>query len=91
MTVELSYRYSGLDKTHCFGLVFNATAGYEIYIRWVWYYLGQQLIKEPGNLRLYPYNENGKALKKYKYCNDAKRQAILLGNAIKKTIKNNNQ
>jgi hypothetical protein len=65
--------------------------GYEIYIRWVWYYLGQELIHEPDNLRLYPYNENGKALKKYKYCNDAKRQAILLGNAIKKTIKNTNQ
>jgi len=86
MTIELSYRYSKLDKTHCFGLVFNATENYETYIRWVWYYLGQQLVKKPRNVRIYPFNYNGKVLKNYKFCNDAQRQAVLLSNAIKRRL-----
>lgn len=88
MTIELSYRYSALDKSHCFGLVFNDSDLYETYIRWVWFYLGQHLINRPDDLRLYPYNYQGKIIKDYKFCNDAKRQALLLGNAIKKIMLN---
>lgn len=86
MTIELSYRYSDLDKTFCFGLVFNDHQNSENYIRWVWFYLGQELIKAPDNFRLHPYNYDSKVLKNYKYLNDAKRQAIVLAKAMKRKI-----
>jgi len=86
MTIELSYRYSELDKIFCFGLVFNDHQNSETYIRWVWFYLGQELIKVPNNFRLYPYNYDSKVLKNYKYLNDAKRQAIVLANAMKRKL-----
>ena len=85
--IELSYRYSNLDKSHCFGIVFVSQQSYcEIYIRWVWYYLGKELISKPKDVIIYPFNYESKVIKKYKYCNDAKRQAVLLANAIKKQL-----
>lgn len=88
MTIKLSYIYGDLDKTYCFGVVFNDAEGEEIYIRWLWYYLGQELMCVPDNFRLYPYNLGGKILKNYKYCNNAKRQASLLADAIKRKLFN---
>ena len=87
LSIELSYRYSHLDKTHCFGIVFNnQNTMCEVYLRWVWFHLGQQLIDKPKDVTIYPFNYESKVIKKYKYCNDAKRQAVLLANAIKKQL-----
>lgn len=86
MTIELSYRYSELDNAYCFGIFFNYPENYETYVRWIWYYLGQELIKVPKNFRLYPFRSNNKVLKNYKHLNDAKRQAVILANAIKRRL-----
>jgi len=80
MTIELSYKYSELDKCHQFGIEFKDLQGWEIYARWVFFYLGVNFGKRH---RLYPYNV-GKVIKEYKNCNDAERQAKLLYNRITK-------
>ena len=87
MTINLSYKYSDLDKQHQFGLDFTNFHFGETYIRWVWYYFGQEMINKKGNVIIYPYiASKSKIYKRYKYCNDAKRQAALLRRAILKKI-----
>jgi len=83
MEIELTYRFSELDKEHQFGIVIlNQRDFTENYFRWMWFYMGVYLgEKRPA---IYPYSIGketyfkGKNLKKYKYCNDANRQAKLL-------------
>lgn len=95
MKFELSYKYSELDKEPQFGLLIEANAGYENYVRWVWYYLGAH-IGTNRQFELYPYSLHSfnydaikpKTIKDYKYQNDAKRQAMLIHNAIKRTMLN---
>jgi hypothetical protein len=85
MSIELSYKWSDLDKKHCFGLDFTNLPFGETYIRWVWYHLGQLMIAKKQNVLILPYKPgNSKVYKNYKYCNDARRQAALLANAINK-------
>lgn len=84
MTVEISYKYSDLDKEPQFGLVFKDTFHCEDYIRWVWFYLGGLLDRK--GYTIYPYHFSSKIIKKYKYCNNAKRQAMLISNAIKRKL-----
>lgn len=87
MTIEVSYRFSHLDKTHCFGIVVHDAENWETYVRWVWYHMGEKMGKVPKNFRLYPYNYESKILKTYKNCNDAERQATLLVNKIHHQLK----
>ena len=88
MTIQLSYKYSDLDEDHQFGLEFIGATKYdEIYIRWVYFYLGLHTTKKPS---LYPF-KNGTLYKTYKHCNDAERQAKLILNAINKQLKAGHQ
>ena len=81
MTIQLTYKYSDLDEENQFGLQFFDIEHCETYIRWVYFYLGHFMGGE--YIRLYPF-ASGKVVKNYKFCNDAKRQATLIFNAIKK-------
>jgi hypothetical protein len=86
MKIELSYKYSQLDKEPQFGLMCEAESIWdEAYIRWIYFYLGEFFGgKRP---RIYPFTINeGRILKNYKMCNDAKRQARLIFNKINKTL-----
>ena len=92
LIVDVSYKYSHLDNRHEFGVVFNhsdsMTEFYHIYIRWVWYYLGAAF-GDTKQFSLLPFSVyDGKKIKSYKYCNDAKRQAKLIVNAISNITKN---
>jgi len=91
MEIEVSYRYSKLDNEKQFGIkILDEREIHQVYIRWVYYYLGAFLGIKSG-IRIYPFSLKddvfkGKVLKKYKYCNDAKRQAKLIFNKIIKTL-----
>lgn len=87
MVIELSYRYSDLDKRQEFGLV---TEGHnETYIRWLWFFLGTYLGPYSG-FQLYPFSQTGawkgRVLKSYKYHTDARKQALLIANRIHKIV-----
>lgn len=83
MRIEISYNYSKLDSCHQFGIeFFNIDSSfYQQYSRWIYYYLGA-LIEDGKGYRIHPYNINHKGIKKYKYCNDARRQAKTIFNYI---------
>jgi hypothetical protein len=86
MIIELTYKYSELDKDKQFGIVFhNVYPPQENYVRWVYYYLGLMIgEKKPS---IYPFAMRGAKIKKeYKYCADAERQAKLLTNCINKLL-----
>lgn len=87
MTIELTYRYSDLDKRHEFGLITEGDN--EICIRWIWYYLGVYLGAD-CKYKLYPFSMvdafGGKVLKSYKYSHSADQQAKLIANRINKII-----
>jgi len=81
MKIELSYKYSELDKQHQFGLVIDGVQ--ENYSRWVYFYLGKHLgIKEPS---IFPYKV-GEVLYDYKYLNNAEKQGSLIANKIVKQL-----
>lgn len=89
MEIELTYKLSHLDNEKQFGIkIINEREVHQVYIRWVFYYLGVYLgIKD--KFRLYPFSLKsdvfkGKVLYQYKYCNDAQRQAKMI---VKKIIK----
>ena len=88
MKIILSYQYSTLDKCHQFGLECTETSGYETYIRWTWFHLGEKMAdlkinKKPYDILLFPF-KCGKILKTYAFCNSAERQAKLIANRILK-------
>ena len=89
--IEITHRYSHLDKADQIGLVFYAPDGYETYIRWVWFHLGRlmknkySICRKPINL--YPFSlHEGRLIKTYKFCNGGEKQATLIYNAIKKQL-----
>lgn len=89
MKIELTYEWSELDKHHSFGIVFlESIPSNEIYIRWVYYYLGT-MFKDKRPV-MYPFsllgNKNGILIKEYKDCNNAERQAKLLFDKMKSTL-----
>ena len=87
MTIKLTYEYSKLDKVKTFGLTFKEHNNYQLYIRWIYYYLGVFLGKKTMKYRLYPFDiQQGKLLKEYKFCNDAQLQALLIANKIKSKL-----
>jgi len=94
MKAILSHHYSQLDKCHQFGLIIQDPEGYETYIRWIWFHLGELLKdvninKEPYTAILYPFDlgKIGKCNHKtYKYCNDGWRQAKFIANRIIKLL-----
>lgn len=97
MKIELSYRYTKLDKTHCFGLADINIENCEVLYRWVWFYMGVYLNNLnidllSGNVRLYPFSQTeewmqgkGKILATYTKP-DAKRMAKLICNKIHQKI-----
>lgn len=87
MEVIVSYKYSTLDNEPQFGLEFTEdNENLKIYIRWVYYYLGVHL--GIAKFPIYSFTiRDGKVIKRYKFCNDAKRQAKLIANIIHKTLK----
>lgn len=94
LKIELSYKWSTLDKIHEFGIVMEGDYVDSIYMNWVWYHLGVYLGE--NNYKKYilfqfPVNTNdyagkGKVLNKYKFCGNAKRQALLLANSINRRL-----
>ena len=86
MQIRLTYSFSLLDNEHQFGIEFIDDQPYHnLYIRWVFFYLGMYLEKK--KIPIYPYSIGIKTFKQYKNCNDAKRQAMLIVNAINKKLK----
>ena len=88
--VKLSYHYSTLDKTHEFGLETDDLGRTTAYINWFWFYLGNELAglginEKPWRVSLYPFAQ-GKVIAEYKFCNDARRQAIMVAGRIKKKL-----
>jgi hypothetical protein len=88
MKINLSYKYSDLDKCHCFGVDFENTEFRDAYCHWVWYYLGVYLGKIKS-FNLYPYSQTnspmyGKVLKTYKSSKGADEVAKLIVNRINK-------
>ena len=84
-TIELTYEYSELDKEHQFGIFVDDPFGRENYVRWVYYYLGVNL--GPNGITFYPYRlDSGKVINKYKFCNDAERQAKYIVKAIHRQL-----
>lgn len=86
MKIELSYKYSELDNRNEYGLVLEGE-NYEMYFRWVYFYIGMFLNKK---VTLYPFTlkkHKGRLLKSYKFLNDAERQARLIANRIIKIEK----
>ena len=90
MEIELTYRYCKLDKVHEFGIdIINQNDRSMAYYYWVWFYIGKHLKKE--DFMLYPWSRNhhhdSKVLYRYKYCNDAERQAKMIVRKINSTMK----
>ena len=90
-TVEITYKYSKLDKGKQFGLVFNYPIGHETYIRWVYFYMGEYFNKK--KISLYPFDIGNSSYykdkikkKTFKHCNNAERQAKLIVNHINKIL-----
>lgn len=88
MKIELSYKWSDLDKEHQFGLVTTGDA--QAYIQWIWYYL-EVFLGTDRRYTLYPFSltsdwQKGKVLKSYKFHTDAERQAKLIANRINKIV-----
>lgn len=82
MKIELSHIYSKIDKRHEFGLVFQDVEMMQVYIRWVYYYLGAEF-GEPKRVVLYPFAVGkNKPIRTYKFYNNAQRQAKLIINSI---------
>lgn len=82
MKIELQYKYSKIDKTHCYCL----KAAKDAYESWVWFYLGKNLSEKGKDFRLYPYffyDNSGKTILISKV-NDARKQ----GENIAKKINN---
>lgn len=86
MKIEISHKYSNLDRELQFGLVIEGTN--EIYIRWVYFYMGKYWNSEA--LHPYPFHVN-KVKKRYKGCNDAERQAKMIVVYINKIIEHLNK
>ena len=87
MTIQLSYKYSTLDKVNQFGInIIGCDSAFEIiYIRWVYFFLGSAFANDKS-FELQPYEVyKGKILKEYKFCNSSQRQAKLIINKILKT------
>lgn len=89
MEIQLTYRYSHLDKEKQIGILFKDGAeNYTTYNNWVWFHLGSMI--GDLNCNIYPYSligfKGGKIVYTYKYCNDAKRQAEMLANKIRKVL-----
>lgn len=81
--LELTYKYCALDKEKKFGLVFVDDSNFDIYTRWVFFYLGRELSKMTNEPRIYPFKiRDGRVVKKYKFLNNAQRQGKLLANRI---------
>ena len=86
MKIELSYQYCDLDKQQQFGIV---PESHQVYINWIWFYMGV-LLREYPAVMLYPFRV-GKVIKKYKYANDAERQAKYIVYQIKKKLNDQNK
>jgi len=93
MTIEISYRFSELDKEHHFFIRTKPTDQTNIYawetqyINWIWYYMGKANVKTKS-VRIYPFSDHNKSkIKSYKFCNDAQRQARLLVEFINRNLK----
>lgn len=86
MTIELSYRYSHLDKRHEFGIIFNDVREFgQPYTRWVYYFLGA--IFGERKIIIYPFHLDGsKTLKVYKDVGDSKKHAKWIAARINKII-----
>jgi hypothetical protein len=86
MKIILTYEYSHLDNNHQFGLEFKDAEYCDVYIYWIWFYLGSllsEIVNHGHDIRLYPF-ESGNVIKEYKFCNNAERQAKLIANRILK-------
>lgn len=88
--VKLSYQYSDLDHTHEFGLETDTLGVSNAYIKWFWFYLGKELAglginEKPLKVSLYPFAQ-GKVIAEYKFCNDARKQAIMVAGRMKKKL-----
>ncbi len=81
MKIELSYKYSDLDKEPQFGLVIEGVK--EVYARWIYFYIGVHIGTKKQTI--YPF-KRGRILYSYKYLNDAERQGLLIVNKIKKQL-----
>lgn len=85
--IELYHEYSNTDQCHYFGLVTENLANTQFvknYIQWIWFHLGSE--SKNKDLKILPYS-CGKLIYKYKYSNDAKKQAQKLLNRINKFLK----
>lgn len=87
MKIELSHKKTPTG-IHEFGIEFIASQN-ENYVRWVWYYLGAYLGPDFNVVKkkhlIIPY-QVGKVVKKYRFVNNASRQAKTLSKAILKLI-----
>lgn len=87
MKIELTYKYSELDKKHQFGIKTTGDEYSKTYINWVWFYLGMMLPPRV-NYTIYPLNLNdGVLIKEYVFANDAQRQATFIVTRIKTKLK----
>jgi hypothetical protein len=83
LQIKVSHKYSELDKAHQFGIEIQDNQSSDIYIGWVWFYLGAYLYHytEKVDFRLFPYNV-GTVSFTYQFCNDAQRQAKMIANRV---------
>ena len=88
MNVEIYHQHSKLDSEHQFGIeIIDENNSCETYINWVWFYLGVFMGKDKPTIYPYkPWNWTKKP-KKYKYLNNAERQAKLIADHIKRLSK----
>jgi hypothetical protein len=74
----LSYRYSELDKTHCYYVLAGAM------YNWVWFYIGKNLKAAGANFRLYPFPDNNAKVILDAKINDGKKQGEMIAKKINK-------
>lgn len=80
--INIYYRYSTLDKEHCYGIEGGAN---DIQVNWIWYYLGQSKLSIYKNSKLSfaPFKGyDQKLIKSYKQNHGAKKLAKLISNFI---------
>lgn len=88
MEIQLTYRFSHLDKEKQIGILSLNDENYATYMKWVWFHLGRMI--GDLNYHIYPYSlipfGGGKIVYTYKFCNDARRQAEMLATKICKVL-----
>jgi len=82
LEIKLYIKYSELDKEMQFGLEFENAENYTGYIRWIYFHMGKYLGLNKDTI--YPFKLDSAKIIKYKYCNDAIRQAKMIVHQIQK-------